>query len=101
MEGSMAGVKAVLLDLYDTLVWADWAALRAGRDRLAERAGADGPAMREQWLQTHDRRMRGLNQGLEGDLAVMLSACGVDSSADLLRDLAALEHANWAGGVRL
>src|SRR5919198_567658 len=94
-------IQAVLLDLYDTLVWADWTALRTGRDRLADRAGVDVAAMRDQWVQTHERRMRGLNRGLEGDLAVMLEACGLTTSPDLLRDLAQLEYANWAGGVRL
>ena len=94
-------MDALLLDLYDTLVWADWSALRSGRDRLAVQAGVDTAAMREQWAQTHDRRMRGLNRGLEGDLSAMLVACGLTPSPDLLRDLAALEHANWAGGVRL
>ena len=97
----MPGVEAVLLDLYDTLVWADWTALRSGRDRLAARAGAEVPVAREQWAQTHDRRMRGLNRGLEGDLAAILEACGVAATPDLLRDLAAEEYANWAGGVRL
>ena len=89
----------MLLDLYDTLVWADWVALRSGRDRLAVRAGAEIAAAREQWAQTHDRRMRGLNKGLEGDLAAVLEACGVVTTPDLLRDLAAEEYANWAGGV--
>ena len=96
----MAGVEAVLLDLYDTLVWADWVALRSGRDRLAERAGVEIAVAREQWAQTHDRRMRGLNKGLEGDLAAVFEACGVATPPDLLRDLAAAEYANWAGGVR-
>src|SRR5207302_3023735 len=50
---------------------------------------------------THDRRMRGLNRGLEGDLAAMLEACGVLATPDLLRELAAAEYANWAGGVRV
>src|ERR687883_1529425 len=99
MEGHMR-VHAVLLDLYDTLVWADWVALRSGRDRLAARAGVEIAAAREQWVQTHDRRMRGLNKGLEGDLAAVFEACGVATTPDLLRALAAEEYANWAGGVR-
>jgi HAD superfamily hydrolase (TIGR01509 family) len=100
MESHTMHVDAVLLDLYDTLVWADWVALRSGRDRLALRAGVDVAVAREQWAQTHDRRMRGLNRGLEGDLAAVLEACGVATTPDLLRDLAAEEFANWAGGVR-
>jgi putative hydrolase of the HAD superfamily len=99
MEGHMR-VHAVLLDLYDTLVWADWVALRSGRDRLAARAGVEIAMAREQWAQTHDRRMRGLNKGLEGDLAAVFEACGLAATPDLLRDLAAEEYANWAGGVR-
>ena len=94
-------MRALLFDLYDTLVWADWVALRAGRDQLAVRAGAEAAAMREQWVVTHDRRMRGLNRGLEGDLEAMLTACGVACTPDLLRELATAEFGNWAGGVRL
>jgi glucose-1-phosphatase len=96
----MGAVDGVLLDLYDTLVWADWSALRSGRDRLAARAGAEIAAAREQWARTHDRRMRGLNRGLEGDLAAVLKGCGIATTPDLLRDLAAEEYANWADGVR-
>ena len=94
-------IQAVLLDLYDTLVRPDWARLRAGRDHLAARAGADLAAMREQWQLTHERRMRGLNGGLEGDLGAILDACGVLATRGLLGELAALEHANWGGGVEL
>jgi HAD superfamily hydrolase (TIGR01509 family) len=98
MESHMR-VDAVLLDLYDTLVWADWVALRTGRDRLAEQAGVEIAMAREQWAQTHDRRMRGLNKGLEGDLAAVFEGCGVATTPDLLTALAAEEFANWAGGV--
>jgi FMN phosphatase YigB (HAD superfamily) len=100
MEGQMPGVEAVLLDLYDTLVWADWTALRSGRDRLAARAGAEVPVAREQWAQTHDRRMRGLNRGLEGDLAAILEACGVAATPDAGYRLAIVSNASCeAGGV--
>src|SRR5919199_5582581 len=94
-------IQAVLLDLYETLVRPDWARLRTGRDRLAARVGADLAAMREQWQLTHERRMRGLNGGLEGDLGAILEACGVSTTSELLCELAALEHANWGGGVEL
>jgi len=92
-------IDAVLLDLYDTLVWPDWAALRAGRDALAARAGAAAAAMHEQWQRTHAERMQGLFGGLEGDLSAILGACGITATAALLRELATLEEANWRRGV--
>ncbi len=94
-------IEALLFDLYETLVRPDWTVLQAGRDALARRAGLDVEQMREQWHRTHDLRMRGRLGGLEGDLAEMLSGCGVSASPELLQELAQHELANWSAGVRL
>ncbi len=94
-------IDAVLLDLYETLVWPDWAVLQAGRDALAAQAGVEVLAMRDQWRLTHGERMRGGFGGLDGDLGAMLSACGTAPTSALLQKLADLEETNWAHGVRL
>ena len=97
----MPAIDAILLDLYETLVWPDWTRLDAGRASLAARAGVDHAALREQWRRTHEARMRGTFGGLEADLAEMLDACGKRLESDVLRDLAQHECANWAEGVHL
>jgi HAD superfamily hydrolase (TIGR01509 family) len=97
--------RAVLIDLYGTLVEPDWGILSAGRDAIADRAGVPRAAARSAWEATHDARMRGQHGSLEGDLAaVVATATGVASdhlTHDLLAELAASERANWRRGVRL
>jgi putative hydrolase of the HAD superfamily len=97
--------RAVLLDLYGTLVEPDWGALTAGRDAIAARVGIPRAAARAAWAATHEARMRGAHGSLEGDLAVVLAtAGGVGSDLltdDLLAELTASERANWRRGVRL
>lgn len=97
--------RAVLLDLYGTLIEPDWGALTAGRDAIADRVGVPRAAAHAAWATTHEARMRGLHGSLEGDLAAVLAtAGGVGSDLltdDLLAGLAAFERANWRRGVRL
>ena len=97
--------RAVLLDLYGTLVEPDWGALTAGRDAIADRVGVPRAAAHAAWAATHEARMRGQHGSLEGDLAVVLATAGGLGSDlvtdDLLAELAASERANWRRGVRL
>ena len=97
--------RAVLLDLYGTLVEPDWGALMAGRDAIADRVGVPRAAAHAAWAATHEARMRGEHGSLEGDLAVVLATAGGLGSDlvtdDLLAELAAFERANWRSGVRL
>lgn len=97
--------RAVLLDLYGTLVEPDWAALTAGRDAIADRVGLPRAAAHSAWAATHEARMRGQHGSLEGDLAaVFATARGAGSDLvtdELLPELAAFERANWRRGVRL
>lgn len=93
--------EAILLDLYDTLAWADWPALDAGRSALAAAAGVDGAAFVEAMARTEARRFRGRPGGLEAELAAVLR--DLDSSVDppLLARLAELDRATWVRGLRL
>ena len=96
--------RAVLLDLYGTLVEPDWVALAAGRDAIADRAGVPRAAAHSAWTATHEARMRGEHGSLEGDLAAVIATAGVRANPvtpDLLAELAASERANWRRCVRL
>ena len=97
--------RAVLLDLYGTLIEPDWGALTVGRDAIADRVGVPRAAAHSAWAATHEARMRGQHGSLEGDLAAVFAAVS-DGGSDLvtnelLEELAAIERANWRGGVRL
>jgi HAD superfamily hydrolase (TIGR01509 family) len=95
--------RAILFDLYGTLVEPDWVMLRAGRDAIADRLGVPRAAAHAAWAATHAARMRGEYASLEGDLAAVRAAAGARDSADglLLSELAAVERANWRGAVQL
>lgn len=94
-------VRAVLFDLYETLVWSDQQMLDAGRAALAQRAGVEPREFIEQMGRTEDARFRGALGGLEAQLAEVLRACGTAPAPELLHELAALERATWARGVHL
>ena len=96
--------RAVLLDLYGTLIEPDWVALTAGRDAIADRVGVPRAAAHSAWTATHEARMRGKHGSLDGDLAAVFATAGVGSDLvtdDVLAELAATERANWRRGVRL
>jgi HAD superfamily hydrolase (TIGR01509 family) len=64
-------VKALLVDLYDTLVWTDWRVLG---DRLASRIRVDGAALMHAFEATHMLRGIGYYDGIRGDLAAIVAA---------------------------
>jgi putative hydrolase of the HAD superfamily len=88
---------AVLLDLYDTLVWSDWFSWQ-GRvaDRLAISHDALGRAFRE----TRPARSIGTHPDTEGDLTAVLVAADVEPTAHLLAELIEME-AEMAASVHL
>jgi HAD superfamily hydrolase (TIGR01509 family) len=78
-------VKAVLIDLYDTLVWTDWPVLR---ERIEQRAAVSGRALLDGFEKTRVARSIGTFGSLEGDLAEVLKAAGLDRDDALLAELA-------------
>lgn len=94
-------VRAVLLDLYDTLACADWVALEAARFAAAAAVGVDGSAFVEAMANTEARRFRGQPGGLVAELAAVLRDLGVPAEPDLLTQLAELDRAAWVRGLRL
>ena len=89
---------AVLLDLYDTLVWSDW---RSWQTRLAERVGVTPDAIGAAFDATRPGRNTGGNPDADADLASVLVAAGVVSTPDLMVELTALEAEALTDSVRL
>jgi putative hydrolase of the HAD superfamily len=94
----VAGVRAVLLDLYDTLVWSEWPQLRALIER---RTGVSGPRLLDAFDDTRSERATGAYGSMEGDLAVVLESSGMEPDDALVRDLAELITRFLERGVHL
>jgi HAD superfamily hydrolase (TIGR01509 family) len=91
---------AVLLDLYDTIVWSEWFRLR---DAIAARIGDDMEAERLQkaFEQTRPARGVGAFDGVDGDMAAVLQAAAVAYDPSLVDELVELERAHLENGVHL
>lgn len=94
----MSPVKAVLIDLYDTLVWTDWPVLR---ERIEERAALSGRALLDGFERTRVARSIGTYGSLEGDLAEVLKEAGLERDDALVRDLAETITTFLQNGVHL
>jgi putative hydrolase of the HAD superfamily len=77
-------VRAVLIDLYDTLAWTDWPTMRA---ELEERFGISEAELLRAFTTTREARSIGAYGSAEGDLAAVLEAAGVQADADLVHQL--------------
>jgi putative hydrolase of the HAD superfamily len=91
-------VRAVLLDLYDTLVWSDWPKLRV---MIEERTGLSTRALLDAFDVTRPARSVGAHADEEGNIRAVLQAAGVDPSPDLVAELAELVEITLATGVHL
>jgi putative hydrolase of the HAD superfamily len=77
-------VRAVLIDLYDTLAWTEWPTMRA---ELEERFEIGEAALLRAFTSTREARSTGAYGSEEGDLAAILDAAGIPADADLVREL--------------
>jgi putative hydrolase of the HAD superfamily len=77
-------VRAVLIDLYDTLAWTDWPTMRA---ELEERFGIGEEQLLRAFTTTREARSIGAYGSAEGDLAAVLGAAGVEADSDLVHEL--------------
>jgi putative hydrolase of the HAD superfamily len=101
-RGTLAGmIRAVLFDLYDTLLYLNAPAVAETRRQLAARAGVDQDAWATLWRENVLDRMLGKLGGLEDELRTMLQQLGADPSPELIQELAETETAGWAGAVTL
>ena len=75
--------RAVLLDLFDTVVAGDWA---TWRDTLSRLLGVDGRALSQAYASTRVARNTGRYPDEEGDMRAVIEAVGIDDPPhDLVR----------------
>lgn len=89
---------AVLLDLYDTIVWTEWYRLR---DLIATRLDLDVPLLAKSFDVTRPARGVGAHPDAQGDMAAVLEAAGVEPEPSLVEELVALERRELERGVHL
>jgi putative hydrolase of the HAD superfamily len=77
-------VRAVLLDLYDTLAWTQWPTMRA---ELEDRFGIGQAELLRAFTTTRQARSIGTFGSAEGDLAAVLEAAGVPADKELVHEL--------------
>ncbi|MCC7371262.1 MAG: HAD family hydrolase [Chloroflexi bacterium] len=94
-------IRAVLFDLFDTLLYLNGAALAEVRRAMAVHAGVDPDAWGQLWRENVLDRMLGRLGGLEDELRTMLRQAGADASPALLRELAEREIDGWVSAVTL
>jgi putative hydrolase of the HAD superfamily len=94
-------VRAVLFDLYDTLLYLDSALVSETRRQLGVRAGVDLDAWAALWRDNILDRMLGKLGSLEDEIRTMLRQLGADPSPDLLAELAETETVGWTHAVTL
>lgn len=89
--------NAVLLDLYDTLVWTEWSALR---DLLAERLGVDDKALLRAFDVTRPARSVGAFPDTASEFAAILAALDVHDG-ETVADIVRLQEDFWGSTERV
>lgn len=93
--------RAILFDLYDTLVWLDVEQSDLGRRELAARVGVSLERLLPAWRSSVNDRMLGKGNGLAGHLADTLAALDVVPTPELISDLVAIEQRRLEQSVHL
>jgi putative hydrolase of the HAD superfamily len=91
------GYDAVLLDLYDTLVWSDW---RSWQRKVAERVGVTVETIAAAFDETRPARSVGAYPDTAAELAATISAAGADPDPALVTEIAANEPAWLLNEIR-
>jgi len=94
----VSGYRAVLLDLYDTLVWTEWPKLRA---LIEERTGVSTRALLQGFDRTRPARSIGTYGSAEADLRAVLESAGFVPSPSLLGELSGTVTEVLGSGVHL
>jgi putative hydrolase of the HAD superfamily len=91
-------VRAVLIDLYDTLVWSRWPSLR---DLIEQRTGLDEGELVRAFVRTRPARSVGTHSSIHGDMTAVLREAGVADDPTLVAELVELERSFLVDGVHL
>jgi putative hydrolase of the HAD superfamily len=94
-------IRAVLFDLYDTLLYLNSSIVAETKRQLAVRAGVDPDAWAVLWRENVVDRMLGRLGSLEDEIRTMLQQLGADPSPALVAELAETETAGWTSAVTL
>lgn len=94
----MNGIRAVLLDLYDTLVWSRWPSLR---DLIEQRTGLEEGELVRAFVRTRPARSVGAHSSIQGDMTAVLHEAGVADDPTLVAELVELERGFLVDGVHL
>lgn len=94
----MSEVRAVLLDLYDTLAWTEWKTMRV---ELEDRLGLERKDLLRAFERSWPKRSTGAFGSAEGDLTAILEAAGVTPEPELVHELTARTTAFLETGVSL
>lgn len=95
----MSEIRAVLLDLYDTLVWSDWPAMRGELESRLDIGEAD---LLRAYTTTRPARSVGAFGSAEGDVAAILEAAtGGVPDPGLVREVAQRTEAFLRTGVTM
>jgi putative hydrolase of the HAD superfamily len=89
--------NAVLLDLYDTLVWTEWSGLR---DLFAERLGVDRATLLRAFEVTRPARSVGAYADAAGEVAAVLAELDIHDEATVA-DVARIQHEFFASAERV
>jgi putative hydrolase of the HAD superfamily len=90
--------RAVLIDLYDTLVASDW---HLWRDLLASHVGMDPATLGRAFDQTRPDRSVGVFATEADDTRAVLEAAGLTHDAEQVRELVRIEREFMTTGIRL
>lgn len=92
------GPAAMLIDLYDTLVWGEWPSLR---DAMAARIGVTSSDLQAAYERTRPSRGVGAYDGAAEDMASVLAELGLEPDPALVEDLLETERTSLEIRVHL
>lgn len=94
----MIDADAVLLDLYDTVADGAWGDLA---EIVTDRIGVDRATLFRAFDRTRPARSIGTFGSAEGDLAAVISACGVEPDPAVVSEIAVMERRVLPAGARV
>ena len=94
----MSAARAVLIDLYDTLVWSEWPKARIAWE---QRLGVSEADLLRAFVATRPARSVGTFGSAEGDVFAVLEAAGVSAPPETVGEIARATHEFLRTGVML
>ncbi len=90
--GAPRRFKALLFDLYDTLIWVDAPSSNRWRHQFAARAGVPLDRFMQAWRRSVDDRMRGRSGAMADHLGATLSTLGIAPEPSLVAEMIDLDR---------